>query len=213
VAEGSRYRCREEWSFTFDEWVLRYMTHEWNEELFNGLRLQHTDRKAAVRMLRIGVETSPRSVVGRVALGRLLHAEGNAEEGLAQIRSAIDLQSRDTDGSLAIADPEAPEMELAQAYGELGHLLLRQGDLDGAETAFSKAVEFDPFAPGLHNALADVLARRGRHEEALTILRGLVERGTPDAHVYNQLGHLLARRGDLDAAEAAFRDAIRLVRC
>jgi len=210
VAEGSRYRCREEGSFTFDEWVLRYMTHEWNEELFNGLRLQHTDRKAAVRMLRIGVETSPRSVVGRVALGRLLHAEGNAEEGLAQIRSAIDLQSRDTDGSLAIADPEAPEMELAQAYGELGHLLLRQGDLDGAETAFSKAVEFDPFAPGLHNALADVLARRGRHEEALTILRGLVERGTPDAHVYNQLGHLLARRGDLDAAEAAFRDAIRL---
>src|SRR4051812_12641434 len=101
-------------------------------------------------------------------------------------------------------------MELAQAYGELGHLLLRQGDLDGAETAFSKAVEFDPFAPGLHNALADVLARRGRHEEALTILRGLVERGTPNAHVYNQLGHLLARRGDLDSAEAAFREAIRL---
>src|SRR3954468_2613246 len=79
--------------------------------------------------------------------------------------------------------------------------------LDAAEAAFRDAIRLDPVLTGFHTALAGVLDRQGRSEEAVGIVNGLIDAGTRDVHVYGQLGHLLLRRGELEAAEAAFRRA------
>jgi Flp pilus assembly protein TadD len=55
-----------------------------------------------------------------------------------------------------------------------------------------------------------VLDQQARGEEAVALLRKLVEAGTRDAHLHARLGHLLRRQGDLAGAERALRRAVEL---
>jgi Flp pilus assembly protein TadD len=82
--------------------------------------------------------------------------------------------------------------------------------LPGAEQAYRKAVEIDPSVPKFRGALAEVLRRQGRSEEAIAVLREAVTKASADAPIHGRLGNWLLQRGELNGAERAFRTAIKL---
>jgi class 3 adenylate cyclase len=88
-----------------------------------------------------------------------------------------DWDAAETDALSACAELERYQMfdGVARAYYEVGEVRLNMGDLDGAETAFSKTYEFGiPPQPGM----ALVLLARGRADEAARALdRSLSEKG------------------------------------
>ncbi len=53
----------------------------------------------------------------------------------------------------------------------LGALLLKAGDLEGAERAFRQATAMDLVNPGIWGDLRDVLVRLGRFDEAMIAAR------------------------------------------
>src|SRR5947209_11672585 len=82
---------------------------------------------------------------------------GRREEALAILREVI---------AAGTGDPHI--------HARLGHLLSQSGDLAGAESAFRRASEMDASVHGFRGSLADVLARQGRREAALGILREMI---------------------------------------
>jgi len=80
---------------------------------------------------------------------------------------------------------------------------------DEAEAAYRRALELDPH-PGERRyfAYAQLLRSRGKHEEALALLREGVER-LPEGHLLPQvLGQALAEGGELEQAIAAYEEAL-----
>ena len=111
--------------------------------------------------------------------GELLRA-GKQQEARQWLETAVGL------------DPE-----LARAWINLGVALRRDGDLDGAEGAYRRALEVDPAAHSAYQNLAAVLRLRGREREAEELM---------------SLGDLSLRHGRLEEARRYYRKALRLAR-
>jgi Flp pilus assembly protein TadD len=157
-------------------------------------------------------------------LGHLRARTGNLDGAEITLREALGVASADPALQLALADTLDRKGRTDEAltvvkgvvtagtrdrhtYGRLGKLLVRAGDFDGAETAYRQAIELAPEETGLRFALADTLDRKGRTEEAISIVREMVAAGMRDRQTYRRLGNLLSRVGELTAANAAFRQA------
>jgi tetratricopeptide (TPR) repeat protein len=124
VTEESRYRFLHEGSFTFEEYALRYMRNEWNQELDEGITLAARGRsEEALPKLRAGLAGTPASSVGLRALSGIMADRGAREE-------ALDLASR-----AVRADDKN-----ANAQHWFANLLLRQDELGEAERAVREAV-------------------------------------------------------------------------
>lgn len=88
----------------------------------------------------------------------------------------------------------------------LGNLLARQGDMDGARAAHEQtaACEHDDAAPMAAFNLGSLLADQGDLDGACASYRQAVDSGHPDQApgAAFHLGNLLARQGDVDGARA-----------
>ena len=95
-----------------------------------------------------------------------------------------------------------------EAQVELGLLTHRIGQLEGAATAFRRAVFLAPQAPEPHFNLALTLAELGRLDEAASeyFLALAARDDYPEA--WNNLGNLLAAQGKFGHAAAAFRQVL-----
>jgi Flp pilus assembly protein TadD len=93
-------------------------------------------------------------------------------------------------------------------YGEFGQMMVQSGDLVAGERALRKAAELDP--SHYNTSLADVLNRQGKSEEAIALLRQVVEDGSTDAGTHFLLGQILAQTHDISGAERAYRKALEL---
>ena len=90
----------------------------------------------------------------------------------------------------------------------LGHLLIRQGRYEAAETALNRALSRDPESADAHNSLAVVHEHLGRPREAERAYRRALQLEPGYARAWMNLGKLLMRRERGDAA-GAFRQALR----
>jgi Flp pilus assembly protein TadD len=127
------------------------------------------------------------------SLADVLARLGRRHEALVVLQAQIDLGS---------GDP--------QVFHHKGHLLLQIDDLEGAEIAVRRAIELGPTFSHFRRTLVDILQRRGRRDEALRLLRQLIDEGTREPHIFNWLSLLLVETGDLLDAENAARFAIAL---
>jgi tetratricopeptide (TPR) repeat protein len=142
-------------------------------------------RDDAVRSLRRAMELDPQNPEIQYELGRLL---AGTEEGRQLLVRAVagrpdwpEAQVAAADALLAAGQVEAAEAAYraairmhdrnAPAHGGLGRALLARGDLAGAEASLRQALRLVPNDPQSAFALAEVLARTDRVEEAFEQFR------------------------------------------
>jgi Tfp pilus assembly protein PilF len=110
---------------------------------------------------------------------------GRAEAALRHLETAVKL---------------APEF--AAAYGNLGIVRRRLGDVEGAFAAYRRALEIEPRHSTILTNLAVLYRALGREVEARAALRAADLRGASP--------YLLIIRGDFELAEGRHREALRL---
>jgi len=82
----------------------------------------------------------------------------------------------------------------------LGNLYLRQHNVDGAITAYQRAIELDPRFIGAYVNLADAYRQQGRDDEGEKQLRRGLSLSPNAADLHHALGLLLVRLTDKNAA-------------
>ena len=199
------------------------------DSLQEGFRLQALkDHPAAIVALQKVLQQAPNMADAWEALARSLSQLGRNEEAIGAYRKALDA----SDGAPHIAtelaalyfqlerfDEAEAHARLALksrasfAHGILARILIRKGDLPGAEKEARAALEGDTQRIGPLITLAEVQHAAGRPEEALTSLaeaeKVYAERRQPDVELLRSLelqkGKSFADLGRGPEAEAAFR--------
>jgi CHAT domain-containing protein len=173
----------------------------------------------ARRAVELTAELSPDSVF---YAGRL-----NNLANVAWSRRDLDASERDHRRALAIRERLAPgSQEVAASLNNLGELLAARGRRREAEDSYRRALAInDRLAPDnvegmriLQNLAALAWRRGGRAEARAHLARvtavqdRFAPRGLMAAQTLRLRGEFALDTGDLDAAEAAFQEALALVR-
>lgn len=119
--------------------------------------------------------------------------EGNTELAMVQVRAALETH------------PEWP-----RALELLAKLLLDEGDAEGAVEAMRKALEIDPEYVPAHRKRGMEALQAQAFVEARTELNIAVQLQPDDAGLVYNLGAVCAAQQDLDAAIAAWRQALTI---
>ncbi|MCX7013216.1 MAG: tetratricopeptide repeat protein [Candidatus Sumerlaeota bacterium] len=98
----------------------------------------------------------------------------------------------------------------ARDWWTLGNCYKDKGDLEHAEAAYRRALEFGPNDPDLWNNLGETLFRERRTVEAEKAFRRAFEADSSYVRALNNLAVSLQERGALGEAEAAFRRALEI---
>ena len=163
--------------------IMRRLTAERNGDAelqarLGQLLIRSDDLAAAEAAYRRAIELEPASVETRRSLADVLDAQGRSREG-AEI--------------LQLLAAEQPDD--ARLHGRLGQLLIRGGDLAGAEAALLRAVELDPAPADPWHDLVNVLTARGRRDQAITIVQRLVAAASDDDRTHARLREILRQQG------------------
>jgi tetratricopeptide (TPR) repeat protein len=153
VRDDTRYPFRYEGSFTFDEYVTRYMEVRWSEAVQEGVVEARKGGSAAKPKLEQGMREAPRSVEGLHALAGIAELEGDLHRAIALQRQA------------------ASEAVDAYIPMQLGYLLRKTGDFAGAAAAFRAAVNLDGVSAAGWGALRCALLQLGWLDDALAAAR------------------------------------------
>ncbi|MEA3408876.1 MAG: tetratricopeptide repeat protein, partial [Candidatus Eisenbacteria bacterium] len=113
-----------------------------------------------------------------------------------------------------ITDKSDPYYQLglfyaAETHAHLGFAFYKQGDLDGAEAQFARAVGENTRYPDLHYHLGVIYEKKGLHDKAITSLTRAVEINPEYMEAYCQLAIALSEAGRSDEAAKAFEKATR----
>jgi Flp pilus assembly protein TadD len=123
-----------------------------------------------------------------------LHAKGQLDEAVAELRQSIALDPKD-----------------AKAHSNLGTILCdNKHDLVGAIACFRQAIAFDPKNADAHYNLGNALRAKGQLDEAMAEYRQAIALDPKNADAHNNLGIALRAKGQLDEAMAEYRQAIAL---
>jgi Flp pilus assembly protein TadD len=99
----------------------------------------------------------------------------------------------------------------AAAWNNLGVVLVRQEDLDGAIAAYREAIRLHPHrAPKPNYNLGLALRKKGDLGGAIAAYREAVRLDPKYIAAWNSLGVALREQGDLEGAITAFRETIRI---
>ena len=124
-------------------------------------------------------------------LGFTLNDQGNPDKGVEVLQQLLE------------SDPGYFPAKNHLAYG-----LFKTDRADEAIQVIREFVVADPANPSAWDTQADILYSLGRSEEAIASLCRSVLLDKRFAYGYRHLGNILSATGDLEAAEAAYRNAI-----
>jgi tetratricopeptide (TPR) repeat protein len=165
------------------------------------------------------VAASPRDRAARVALAKLLRAQGDVSAARDQWRAAVALKE-DVDGLVALAeasrmsgDKEGEQKALERLsqidpsgaeWRRIAEIRLAAGDLEGAEKALRRAHARDPKDSKATLALGRVVLQLGKPDEALGLLRDAGAEGAADGEALERrLNVQKGTRGDVAAIQKA----------
>jgi tetratricopeptide (TPR) repeat protein len=152
------------------------------------------DREAAVRHYREALRIQPKFVPARYNLGVVLASLGQREAAIEQFEAAIELGPT-----------------FVRAHFNLAMARAEQGNREAAIQHFRRVLEFDPgFTPTPHAPLGMLLFETGQPDEAILHLQAAIRRARSNAGLHHQLGAVLASQQKWAAADACFRQAVRL---
>jgi tetratricopeptide (TPR) repeat protein len=173
----------------------------------------------AEQILRRIIEVRPNSAVGYMETGRLMLLQSKNDEAIDLFRQAMDKENgiqlalpalvqtylikNEPQAALSLVRNESiryPESALVQYY--LGQTLSVTGDLQGAETAFTRAAELSPGWLVAYNGLAEAFLRQGKVGEAISKIQ--------EAYQINPSDHVLFQLAMLYEHAGRYADAIRI---
>lgn len=174
-----------------------------------GSLLYRTGRYGeAVELLEPVVASDDRNEGALFTLGQALLRMGREDEAqryldrLEAVRQEKErIQTLQREAKLHPDDPEG-WLKLADALAEAGHL-------DAAINAHKVAVGLRPHHIPLKNNLANLYLAKGDTAEALHQYRAILRQDSTVSDVWLNLGVVYANAGRLDAAESAWRAALR----
>jgi tetratricopeptide (TPR) repeat protein len=147
----ARYPYFGEGSFTFEQYVRRYMRFEWNSELHQALGTPLSNASASVlETLNRGLAISPGSAQGFRRKAAVLSRLGRGVEATEAALCAIELE------------PDAPAGHVA-----LVSVYLHRNCLAEAEIVARRAIALDPDHAPAHQLLAESLRRTAKTTWAL----------------------------------------------
>ena len=156
-----------------------------------GIHLAKKDYESAAR----AAETASELAQSAPFLRRLIEvsmARGADDRALALVEDAI------------ARYPDFPWFRY-----DLSTLMMRKGDLEGADEAIGQAIATKRVAPYILR-LAEIERKRGNVERAVTVLDAFVADEPTDASARLGLARLLADRGDADAALTVLDEGLAL---
>jgi len=160
-----------------------------------ALSLTRQDRRSeAEELLKKEIREHPSDVAARKLLVRLYGFDGDLGAAKAQVDELRAIVAR--------GDP-SPEIELGHAY-ELAHRF------DEALAAYDDAANIAPDSPKGPLEGGMRCARWGEVEEAKPRLEEAIRRGARDAETYHALGVVLLHLRDVDGAERAYKEGLRV---
>ncbi len=118
------------------------------------------------------------------------------------LSSIYDLKG-DTEGAINVIKEALLLVEDCLFYHQLGILLKRSGDLEGAKAAQLKAIALDPSIPGPHAQLSHIYNQLGDMEQAIQKIKDAIGLKDDTPQFYQHLGNLLKINGDLEGVKEA----------
>ena len=128
-----------------------------------------------------------------VALAERRQSEGRLAEAAAAYRAIVSLRP-----------------DIAEAYSNLGDVLLELGQLDEAAAQYRQAIALKPGLFAAHNNLGCVLRRQGKLDEAAARFEQAIAIMPDLAEAHNNLGGVLLEQDKLDEAAAQYERAVAL---
>lgn len=159
-------------------------------------------------------------------LGRVHLRNGETQEARREFEKALELDPRNADALLNLANLDALDGRTTQAerliqralqvdpnsvaaLAQLAELRRRRGDLEGAIGLYRQALTIDR-QPFVYLGLGDVLQRAGRHPEAVEAFRSALELDPDSATAHYDLGVTYGKMGRLEEAVDAYERALEL---
>ena len=191
------------------------------------LYLLSNEPKKAREQADIVLVSAPQNTEGLILRGRSLINEQQYQEGMAELKKAIDLDpknmrtyielaraylfSKDADSAEAVlkqalaVDPRSVEILLA-----LGDLRLTTGKPDQAEAFYKQALDIAPQNDEIYLKLASFYQRSGKWPEVEATLQKLAQLKPQDETPHIQLGDFFTWIGQSDKALASYQRAVEV---
>jgi len=179
--------------------------------------------------LRSALAAAPRDLGVRVDLGEFLTRTHRTDQAIALLEETVkatpDISGTAARTALIEAYMAKPDLATARAAAEdlktlrpdlaigsyLAGLIAReQKRLDDAQREFEHALQLQPAATDVLTALARLEFERGRHAQAIALVRSTVESRPGDAAAHDLLGQLYAADKDYAEAVTVLNEAVRL---
>ncbi len=158
----------------------------------------------ATRLYRAGDREGARDLCERLVAAEPDNADALNLRGLIDHRAGAHAAAADWIGRALEIEPEN-----AVFHFNLGETLRAREKIDEAMAAYYRALGFDPTLAGAYTNIGLLCLERRRLPEAADVLRRATACMPTDGAAYARLGAAQAERGELDAALAAFAQAIR----
>jgi tetratricopeptide (TPR) repeat protein len=183
-----------------------------------ALQLDGTKAEAS---LRAAIALRPVAVEPFVELGKLLDRGGRHDEGITQLRAALQLDPSDPDALYALATllPAGPESlgllqravaerpSMLDAWLALGSQQLAAGHVSEAGTAAASALRADGSSTVARILMGKVALQEGRASEAIEAGRGVLKTMANSAAATLLVADGEAKNGELDRALEAYQAA------
>ncbi|HEV3115527.1 MAG TPA: tetratricopeptide repeat protein [Gemmataceae bacterium] len=127
------------------------------------------------------------------------------EDGLHLFQQGEYQQARDSFLAAAALTPDD-----AALYYNVGHCYERMGDAANAERYYNECLGRDLNNADCRHALAALMVRHGRRDEAVRMVQQWLAREPQRAAAYAEDGWLLFQTGDLPSAQARLQQALGL---
>jgi tetratricopeptide (TPR) repeat protein len=98
----------------------------------------------------------------------------------------------------------------AEIHNNLGHIYLKLGRLDQAETRLKRAIHLSSHLAAAYVNLADLYLMRQDHDRALDACKKAIRLKTDSPETYSNAATIYLMRGELNEAELHFRGALAL---
>lgn len=193
-----------------------------------GTALERAGKPAeAISAYRAAAALDPRDADVQLALGRVLLNGGKYAEAEATFRHALTLDGENSGVRLGLAQSLLAQKKLAAAATELeAYVAANPADPDAWLQLASLRIETEAYDDALQaidraeaaNCLsseslrlrADIYLRQRRIDDAITVIRSLIEQEPNNAELHGRLGRLHLEQRDFAAAERELARSLQL---